>query len=42
MKDSTAIGSYAELAHIYALSASVGKPVRSYFPGGHKCLVTFV
>ena len=32
VKDSIAIGSYAELAYIYALSASVGKPVRSYFP----------
>ena len=32
MCDAIALGSYAELAHIYALSASVGKPVRSYFP----------
>ena len=32
VQDAIALGSYAELAHIYALSASVGKPVRSYFP----------
>ena len=29
--DSIVCGSYSELAHIYALSASIGKPIRSYF-----------
>ena len=32
VSDSIVIGSYSELAHIYALSASLGKPLRSYFP----------
>ena len=32
VQDSIVLGSYAELAHIYALSASIGKPIRSYFP----------
>ena len=32
VRDSVMLGSYSELAHIYALSASIKSPIRSYLP----------
>ena len=32
VKDAVTIGAYADMLHIYALSAAVGQPIRSYYP----------
>ena len=32
VRDSVILRSYSELAHIYAVSAAIDKPLRSYFP----------